>query len=48
MDSLGNSIAQTQKKYDDAKNKLIDGKGSISSRVKGLVALGTKKIKDDH
>ena len=44
MDSLGNSIAQTQKKYDDAKNKLIDGKGSISDRVEKLVRLGSKEI----
>mgnify|MGYP001166180168 FL=1 len=50
MDSLGNSIAQSQKKYDDARNKLIDGKGSMSSRIEGLVALGSKesnKLKDD-
>ena len=50
MDSLGTSIAQSQKKYDDARNKLIDGKGSMSSKIEGLVALGskeTKKLKND-
>ena len=45
MDSLGNSIAQSQKKYDDARNKLIDGKGSVSSRIQGLVSLGSKEAK---
>ena len=45
MDSLGNSIAQSQKKYDDARNKLIDGKGSVSSRIEGLVSLGSKETK---
>ena len=44
-DSLGNSIAQSQKKYDDARNKLIDGKGSVSSRIQGLVSLGSKEAK---
>ena len=50
MDSLGNSIAQSQKKYDDARNKFIDGKGSISARIHGLVSLGSKeskKLSDD-
>ena len=50
MDSLGTSIAQSQKKYDDARNKLIDGKGSMSSKIEGLVSLGakeTKKLTDD-
>ncbi len=50
MDGLGNSIAQSQKKYDDARNKLLDGKGSMSSRIESLVALGSKesnKLKDD-
>ena len=50
MDSLGTSIAQSQKKYDDARNKLIDGKGSMSSKIEGLVSLGakeSKKITDD-
>ena len=45
MDSLGTSIAQSQKKYDDARNKLIDGKGSMSSKIEGLVALGSKETK---
>ena len=45
MDSLGNSIAQSQKKYDDARNKLLDGKGSVSSRIQGLVSLGSKEAK---
>ena len=50
MDSLGTSIAQSQKKFDDARSKLIDGKGSMSSKIEGLVALGskeTKKLTDD-
>ena len=50
MDSLGTSIAQSQKKYDDARNKLIDGKGSMSSKIEGLVSLGakeSKKLTDD-
>jgi len=50
MDSLGNSIATTQKKFDDAKNKLVDGSGSISTRINKLISLGDKevrKIKDD-
>ena len=45
MDSLGISIAQSQKKYDDARNKLIDGKGSMSSKIEGLVSLGAKESK---
>ena len=45
MDGLGTSIAQSQKKYDDARNKLIDGKGSMSSKIQGLVALGSKETK---
>ena len=50
MDSLGTSIAQSQKKYDDARSKLIDGKGSMSSKIEGLVSLGakeSKKLTDD-
>ena len=50
MESLGNSINQSQKKFDDAKNKLFDGTGSISSRVQKLVSIGdkeTKKLKQD-
>ena len=49
MESLENSINQTQKKFNDAKNKLVDGTGSITSRVKKLIALGDKEInkKDD-
>lgn len=50
MDSLGSSIATTQKKFDDAKNKLVDGSGSISTRINKLISLGDKevrKIKDD-
>ena len=50
MDSLGTSIAQSQKKYDDARNKLIDGKGSMASKIVGLVSLcakETKKLTDD-
>ena len=45
MDSLGTSIAQSQKKYDDA-SKLIDGKGSMSSKIEGLVSLGAKESKN--
>ena len=51
MDSLGTSIAQSQKKYDDARSKLIDGKGSMSSKIEGLVSLGakeSKKLTDDN
>ena len=50
MDSLGNTIALSQKKFTDAKNKLVDGTGSISSRINKLISLGekeTKKIKSD-
>ena len=50
MDSLGNTIALSQKKFTDAKNKLVDGTGSISSRINKLISLGekeTKKIKND-
>ena len=50
MDSLGNTIALSQKKFADAKNKLVDGTGSISSRINKLISLGekeTKKIKND-
>ena len=39
-----------QKKYDDARSKLIDGKGSMSSKIEGLVSLGakeSKKLTDD-
>ncbi len=40
----------SQKKFTDAKNKLVDGTGSISSRINKLISLGekeTKKIKND-
>ena len=50
MDSLGNTIALSQKKFTDAKKKLVDGTGSISSRINKLISLGekeTKKIKND-
>ena len=50
MDSLGNTIALSQKKFTDAKNKLVDGTGSISSRINKLISLGekeTKKIKNN-
>ena len=50
MDSLGNTIALSQKKFADAKNKLVDGTRSISSRINKLISLGekeTKKIKND-
>jgi len=50
MDSLGNTIALSQKKFTDAKNKLVDGTGSISSRINKLISLGekeTKKIRND-
>ena len=44
MDSLENSIAQSQKKIGDAKNKLIDGSGSIKSRVEKMIKLGSKEV----
>ena len=44
MDGLENSIAQSQKKFGDAKNKLIDGSGSIKSRVQKMVKLGSKEV----
>ena len=43
MNSLGNSIATTQRKFDAAKGKLIDGRGSVSSRINKLVDLGSKE-----
>ena len=45
MDSLGNTIALSQKKFADAKNKLVDGTGSISSRINKLISLGEKETK---
>ena len=44
MDGLENSIAQSQKKFGDAKSKLIDGTGSIKSRVEKMVKLGSKEV----
>ena len=44
MDGLENSIAQSQKRFGEAKSKLIDGNGSIKSRVDKMVKLGSKEV----
>ena len=51
INSLGHSIEISQKKFDDAMNKLSTGKGSIESRINKLVSIGqkeSKKLENDN
>ena len=51
VNSLGHSIELSQKKFEDAMNKLSTGKGSIEARVNKLISIGKKeseKIKHDN
>ena len=51
VNSLGHSIELSQKKFDDAMNKLSNGKGSIEARVNKLISIGKKeseKIEHDN
>ena len=51
VNSLGHSIELSQKKFDDAMNKLSTGKGSIEARVNKLISIGKKeseKIEHDN
>lgn len=45
MDKVDKSLAGAQKNFDEAKNRLSLGKGSVVSRVKSLQKLGAKNSK---
>ena len=45
MENLGNQINKVQKSYDDAQNKLVDGRGNLITQVEKLKKLGAKASK---
>jgi len=45
MENLGNQINKVQKTYDDAQNKLVDGRGNLITQVEKLKKLGAKASK---
>lgn len=45
MQSIGTQVARTQKTYDDAMSKLVQGKGNLISRAENLKTLGVKSSK---
>jgi DNA recombination protein RmuC len=45
IEKVGDRIAQTQKAWDDAHNKLRSGKGNLISRAERLKALGVRASK---
>ena len=45
MTEIGDRLKQVDKAYDKAKNKLVDGTGSLISRTENLRKLGAKTTK---
>jgi DNA recombination protein RmuC len=45
LEDLGNQISRVSKTYDEAKSKLIDGRGNIIRQVENLKKLGAKASK---
>ena len=45
LEDLGNQINRVSKTYDEAKNKLIDGRGNLIRQVENLKILGAKTSK---